>query len=53
MMKIMAFLLALLFFVHESVFAQADLPDTPAASQLSAWLAAFNTGDRTILLRLL
>jgi|HubBroStandDraft_1064217.scaffolds.fasta_scaffold14125_5 D-alanyl-D-alanine carboxypeptidase len=53
MMKIMAFLLALLFFVHESVFAQADLPDTPAASQLSAWLAAFNTGDRTILLRFL
>jgi len=52
-MKIMSFLLALLFFVHESVFAQASVPDTPAAAQLSAWLAAFNTGDRTILLKFL
>ena len=53
MMKIMSLLLALLFLVHESVLAQANLPDTPAASQLSAWLAAFNTGDRTILLKFL
>src|ERR1017187_2476557 len=52
-MKIMSLLLALLFLVHESVFAQANLPDTPAASQLSAWLAAFNSGDRTILLKFL
>ena len=49
----MSLLLALLFLVHESVLTQANLPDTPAASQLSAWLAAFNTGDRTILLKFL
>jgi len=30
-----------------SLFAQApQLPDTPAAHQLSGWLAAFNSGDR-------
>ncbi|MFZ0421098.1 MAG: serine hydrolase domain-containing protein [Candidatus Sulfotelmatobacter sp.] len=26
--------------------AQVQLPDTPAAHQLSAWLAAFNSGDK-------
>jgi D-alanyl-D-alanine carboxypeptidase len=30
--------------------AQAPLPDTPAARQFSAWLAAFNGGDRAALL---
>jgi D-alanyl-D-alanine carboxypeptidase len=46
-------LVALLFLIQESVFAQTKLPDTPAASQLSAWLAAFNSGDRATLLQFL
>jgi D-alanyl-D-alanine carboxypeptidase len=33
--------------------AQVQLPDTPAAHQLSAWLAAFNSGDRATLLTFL
>ncbi len=53
MMKTSSLLLALLFLVHESLFAQAKLPDTPAATQVSAWLAAFNSGDRAVLLKFL
>ena len=30
--------------------AQTKLPDTPAAHQFSAWLDAFNSGDRAVLL---
>ena len=33
--------------------AQTQLPDTPAAHQFSAWLEAFNTGDRAVLLEFL
>jgi D-alanyl-D-alanine carboxypeptidase len=33
-----------------SAAAQAPLPDTAAARQFSAWLAAFNSGDRAALL---
>jgi len=33
--------------------AQPQVPDTPAAHQFSAWLAAFNSGDRAILLQFL
>src|SRR6476660_7290028 len=33
--------------------AQTTLPDTPAAHQFSAWLEAFNSGDRAVLLRYL
>ena len=33
--------------------AQTQLPDTPAARQFSAWLEAFNTGDRAVLLEFL
>ena len=31
--------------------AQSKIPDTPAARQFSAWLDAFNTGDRATLAR--
>ncbi|HME00927.1 MAG TPA: serine hydrolase domain-containing protein [Terriglobia bacterium] len=33
--------------------ARAQLPDTPAAHQFSAWLNAFNSGDRATLLQFL
>jgi CubicO group peptidase (beta-lactamase class C family) len=33
--------------------AQPQVPDTPAARQFSAWLAAFNSGDRTTMQRFL
>lgn len=33
--------------------AQAPLPDTPAAKQFSAWLTAFNSGDRATFLAFL
>jgi CubicO group peptidase (beta-lactamase class C family) len=33
--------------------AQVQLPDTPAAHQLSAWLVAFDSGDRATLLAFL
>src|SRR5581483_215842 len=33
--------------------AQSQLPDTPAARQLSGWLAAFNSGDREVILKFL
>jgi D-alanyl-D-alanine carboxypeptidase len=33
-----------------SLAAQAPLPDTPAARQFTAWLAAFNGGERAALL---
>ena len=50
-MKTSSLLLGLLFLVHESLFAQAKFPDTPAATQVSTWLAAFNSGDRAVLLK--
>ncbi len=46
-------LLTMLVLVSASLFAQAQLPETPAAAQLSAWLAAFNSGDRAVLLKFL
>jgi hypothetical protein len=33
--------------------AQTKFPDTPAAYQFSAWLDAFNSGDRAVLLEYL
>src|SRR6267142_3338513 len=33
--------------------AQTKFPDTPAAHQFSAWLNAFNSGDRVVLLEFL
>jgi len=33
-----------------SLAAQTPLPDTPAARQFAAWLAAFNSGDRATML---
>jgi D-alanyl-D-alanine carboxypeptidase len=33
--------------------AQSQLPDTPAAKQFSGWLAAFNSGDREVMLKFL
>lgn len=45
--------LAFLLFFPYSLFAQSQLPDTPAAKQFSAWLAAFNSGERATLLNYL
>lgn len=43
-----AFLLAaLILFASACAPAQVQLSDTPAAHQLSGWLAAFNSGDKT------
>jgi CubicO group peptidase (beta-lactamase class C family) len=46
-------LAAVVLLVSGCLFAQVQLPDTPAAHQLSAWLAAFNSGDRASLLTFL
>lgn len=35
------------------LLAQVQLPDTPAAHQLSGWLSAFNSGDKATLLAFL
>jgi hypothetical protein len=39
-------LAAAILFAPVCLPAQVQLPDTPAAHQLSAWLAAFDSGDR-------
>jgi D-alanyl-D-alanine carboxypeptidase len=49
MMKRQLFL-ALMLTAGFSLAAQAPLPDTPAARQFAAWLAAFNGGERAALL---
>jgi D-alanyl-D-alanine carboxypeptidase len=46
-------LAALILLAAVRLPAQVQLPDTPAAHQLSAWLAAFNSGDRATLLTFL
>jgi D-alanyl-D-alanine carboxypeptidase len=48
-----AFLAAAVILASITLPAQVQLPDTPAAHQLSAWLAAFNSGDRATLLAFL
>ena len=45
--------LLLLFCVSTCCLAQTTLPDTPAAHQYSAWLQAFNSGDRVTYLAFL
>jgi len=47
---ILALVLTAVLTAAFSAAAQAPLPDTPAARQFSAWLAAFNSGDRAALL---
>src|SRR5215471_6003174 len=44
---------AVLFFLCICCAAQTPLPDTAAAHQFSAWLEAFNRGDRDALLAFL
>lgn len=39
--------LALAVLFASTISAQIQIPDTPAGRQFSAWLAAFNSGDRT------
>jgi CubicO group peptidase (beta-lactamase class C family) len=51
-MKTKALLFAVLL-AAVSLGAQAPLPDTPAAKQFSAWLTAFNSGDRATFLAFL
>jgi D-alanyl-D-alanine carboxypeptidase len=46
-------LAAVILVVSNCLSARVQLPDTPAAHQLSAWLAAFNSGDRATLLTFL
>jgi D-alanyl-D-alanine carboxypeptidase len=46
-------LAATILVVSSCLTAQVQLPDTPAAHQLAAWLAAFNSGDRATLLAFL
>ncbi len=46
-------LAAVILLVSGCLLAQVQLPNTPAAHQLSAWLAAFNSGDRAALLTFL
>jgi D-alanyl-D-alanine carboxypeptidase len=46
-------LAALILFAAGCLPAQVHLPDTPAAHQLSAWLAAFNSGDKDTFLAFL
>jgi len=44
--RVQALAVFLAAWVSGSLAAQPQLPDTPAARQLSAWLAVFNSGDR-------
>jgi CubicO group peptidase (beta-lactamase class C family) len=46
-------LAAVILFAARCLPAQVQLPDTPAAHQLSAWLAAFNSGDKATFLAFL
>ena len=43
-------LIAIFFAATLLCAAQTQFPDTPAAHQFSAWLDAFNGGDRAVLL---
>src|SRR5882672_8842761 len=52
-MKSKLLLLALLAASAFTAAAQSKIPDTPAARQFSAWLDAFNNGDRTVLSKFL
>jgi hypothetical protein len=46
-------LTALILLAPLTLTAQVQLPDTPAVHQLSAWLVAFDSGDRAVLLAFL
>ena len=46
-------LAAIILFAAGCLPAQVQLPDTPAAHQLSGWLAAFNSGDKATFLAFL
>ena len=46
-------LVALILLAPGCLLAQVQLSDTPAAHQLSAWLAAFNSGDKATFLAFL
>ena len=46
-------LIAAILTFGASLFGQVRLSDTPAAHQISAWLAAFNSGDRATYLAFL
>jgi D-alanyl-D-alanine carboxypeptidase len=46
-------LAAVILLLSSCLPAQVQLSDTPAAHQLSAWLAAFNSGDKATLLAFL
>ncbi len=47
----LSFALAALLLLSQSARAQGQFPDTPAGHQFSAWLTAFNSGDRATLLK--
>jgi hypothetical protein len=44
--RIAPFLVAVVLMTSTDLPAQVKLSDTPAAHQLSGWLAAFNSGDK-------
>ena len=46
-------LLTLLLSLSAVSLGQVNLPDTPAARQMDAWLQVFNTGDRAVFLAFL
>jgi len=46
-------LAAVILLVSSCLSAQVQLADTPAAHQLSGWLAAFNSGDKATVLEFL
>jgi D-alanyl-D-alanine carboxypeptidase len=46
-------LAAVIMLASINLAAQVQLPDTPAAHQLSGWLVAFNSGDKATLLAFL
>src|SRR3984957_3747882 len=46
-------LAAVILLVSSCLSAQVQLADTPAAHQLSGWLAAFNSGDKATFLAFL
>src|SRR5271169_3058317 len=49
--KLVLVLLGLVCSSFLCLTAAAQLPDTPAARQFSAWLEAFNSGDRAVILK--
>src|SRR5450755_4778249 len=48
-----ALIIALVLLMSCFLPAQVQLADTPAARQLSGWLAAFNSGDKAMVLTFL